>query len=206
MKMVMSVWNIQNSNLLGLAHIVERWIPKPRRLCGAWEETRRLCTYCRKIKMMSKMNSPKDFWRVSWERKATTKQAWKIYKHSYFKKITDRFVCVLLVCWAQLTTKDYIRAETDHFVKVQVLSIQWNWFTWLQQTHEKRKGHLAWGKSTDFNFFSLFFFFTSSEFEEQIERATDVMNDCIDASVQMLRMFYLVQRWRRLMLEVIHNT
>ena len=31
-----------------------------------------------------------------------------------------------------------------------------------------------------------FFFFTSTEFEEQIERATDVMNDCIDSAVQML--------------------
>ena len=166
MKMVMSVGNIQNSDVLGLAHIVERWIPKPRRLCGAWEETQRLYTYRRKIKMMSRMNSPKDFWRVNRERKTTTKQAWKIYKHCYFRKRIDRFVCVLLLRWAPLTTKDYIRAETDHFVKVQVLSIQWNWFTWLQQTNEKRKGHLAWGKSTDCKLF-FFFFFTSSEFEDK---------------------------------------
>ena len=41
------------------------------------------------------------------------------------------------------------------------------------------------------------FFFTSSEFEEQVERATDVMNDCIDACVQMLWIFYLVKRAAR---------
>ena len=40
-------------------------------------------------------------------------------------------------------------------------------------------------------------FFTSSEFEEQVERATDVMNDCIDACVQMLWIFYLVKRAAR---------
>ena len=33
-------------------------------------------------------------------------------------------------------------------------SIQSNWFTWMQQhTDEKRKGHLAWGKSTYFKHF-----------------------------------------------------
>ena len=44
---------------------------------------------------MSRMNSPKDFWRVNRERKTTTKQAWKIYKHCYFRKRTDRFVCAI---------------------------------------------------------------------------------------------------------------
>ena len=42
MKMVISVVNIQNSDLLGLTHIVERWIQKPRKLCGALEETQGL--------------------------------------------------------------------------------------------------------------------------------------------------------------------
>ena len=50
------------------------------------------------------------------------------------------------------------------------------------------------GEKYRFQIFFSFFFFTSSEFEEQIERVTDVMNDCIDSSVEMLSMFYLVQR------------
>ena len=42
-------------------------------------------------------------------------------------------------------------------------SIQSNWFTWMQQnTDEKRKGHFAWGKSTNFKQFV-----ASAEFEEQ---------------------------------------
>ena len=41
------------------------------------------------------------------------------------------------------------------------------------------------------------FFFTSSEFKEQIERVTDVMNDYIDSSVQILWMIYLVWRVAR---------
>ena len=43
-------------------------------------------------------------------------------------------------------------------------SIQSNWFTWMQQNaDEKRKGHLAWGKSTYFKQF-----IASSEFAKQL--------------------------------------
>ena len=73
----------------------------------------------------------------------------------------------------------------------------------------EKKRSFGMGEKYRFQIFFSFFFFTSSEFEEQVERATDVMNECIDACVQMLWIFYLVKRaarWRQLMLEVIHNT
>ena len=48
-----------------------------------------------------------------------------------------------------------------------------------------RKEKVIWhgGKVHDFKLFS---FFLNHQFEEQIEKVTDVMNDCIDSSVQML--------------------
>ena len=69
----------------------------------------------------------------------------------------------------------------------------------------EKKRSFGMGEKYRLQTFFLFLFYIFRVWR-QIERATDVMNDCIDASVQMFRMFYLVQRWRRLMLEVIHNT
>ena len=59
-----------------------------------------------------------------------------------------------------------------------------------------RKEKIIWHGEKVHNF-NFFFFFTFSEFKEQIESVTDVKNDCIDSSVQMLGMCYLVRRVAR---------
>ena len=125
MKIVISVGNIQNSDLLDLTHIVQRWIQKPGRLCGAWEtwcltstETKRLIrdgkvggssrngaweeiqhkyTYCWRKYCLTRFNEQSQKFLGSKQREREREQGRKIYKHWYFKERIDRLLCLLLV-------------------------------------------------------------------------------------------------------------